>query len=635
MKKWQSKLSKRWNKKNFLTIEARRSMKTIQKQFLLVSVFVMIMSSSASSQISPDIRLNQIGFYPSMKKIAIVRSVGSSQFFVLCGTDTVYSGTLSSLRHWSYSNEDVSVADFSSLKIPGSYALFVPGVGYSYPFKINERVNLELAKGALKGYYFQRASLPLDASFAGKWARPAGHPDTAVLIHSSAATPGRPVNSKMSSPRGWYDAGDYNKYIVNSGITTYSLLAAYEHFPKYCSELVLSIPESNNKLPDILDEALWNVRWMLTMQDPADGGVYHKLTNTNFDGMIMPHQATTPRYVVMKSTAASLDFAAVMAQMSRIARNFPAELPGLADSCLHAAVRAWNWARLHPKVYYNQTQVNAKYDPDIHTGEYGDSNVSDEFAWAAAELFVTTKCDSFLTIANPLSGGSALIPSWSNVRTLGLYTFAHYRNDIAGKIDTNKLRSRLLSLAASLSSTQSSSAYQVVIGSSAKDFGWGSNAIAANQAMALLVAYQLTSEPVYLNAALSNLDYLLGRNALGYCFVTGFGSRSPMFIHHRISAADGVTEPVPGLLVGGPNPKCEDRLQYHSTLPALAYLDTVASYASNEICINWNAPLVYVTIALEALLSPNGLPVETLRNSINEVIPSQDEPFLKQHRQTQ
>ncbi len=606
-------------------------MKTIRKQFLLVAAFIMIMSSSAFSQISSDIRLNQIGFYPSMKKIAIVCGVGSSPFFVLCGTDTVYSGTLSSLRHWSYSEEDVSVADFSLLQVAGDYTLFVPGVGYSYPFKINERINFELAKGAVKGFYYQRASIPLDTSFAGKWARPEGHPDTAVLIHSSAATPERPVNSKISSPRGWYDAGDYNKYIVNSGITTYSLLAAYEHFPTYCSELNLSIPESNNTLPDILDEALWNIRWMLTMQDPSDGGVYHKLTNINFDGMIMPHQATTPRYVVMKSTAASLDFAAVMAQMSRIAREFPSELPGLEDSCLYAAVKAWNWARLHPKVYYNQSKVNAQYDPDIHTGEYGDTNVSDEFAWAATELFVTTKCDSFLTIANPLSGGSALLPSWSNVRTLGLYTLAHHRNDIAGKIDTNKLRSKLLSLAASLSSTQSSSAYQVVIGASAKDFGWGSNAIAANQAMALLVAYQFTRNPVYMTAALSNLDYLLGRNALGYCFVTGFGSRSPMSIHHRISASDDVAEPVPGLLVGGPNPKSEDRLQYHSTLPALAYLDTVASYASNEICINWNAPLAYVAIALESLLSPNGMPAGMPRNSIDEVMPSPDKIFLKKY----
>jgi endoglucanase len=84
----------------------------------------------------------------------------------------------------------------------------------------------------------------------------------------------------------------------------------------------LNIPESNNQVPDVLDESLWNLRWMLTMQDPEDGGVYHKLTNAKFDGMIMPDKAVAPRYVVQKSTAATLDFAAVMAQASRVFSNY-------------------------------------------------------------------------------------------------------------------------------------------------------------------------------------------------------------------------------------------------------------------------------------------------------------------------
>lgn len=120
-----------------------------------------------------------------------------------------------------------------------------------------------------------------------------------VYIHPSAQTDKRPAGSIISSPGGWYDAGDYNKYIVNSGISTYTLLGAYEHNPEYFDTLKLNIPESNNKIPDILDEALYNIKWMLTMQD-ADGGVYHKLTNPNFDGFIMPDEADQKRYVVEK-----------------------------------------------------------------------------------------------------------------------------------------------------------------------------------------------------------------------------------------------------------------------------------------------------------------------------------------------
>src|SRR5690606_4601775 len=139
------------------------------------------------------------------------------------------------------------------------------------------------------------------------------HPDTEVEVHASAASADRPAGTVISAPRGWYDAGDYNKYIVNSGISTWTLLAALEHFPTFWRQRDVNIPESGDAVPDLLDEARWNLLWMLDMQDPADGGVYHKLTTLRFGGMEMPERDTARRYVVQKTTAATLDFAAVMA----------------------------------------------------------------------------------------------------------------------------------------------------------------------------------------------------------------------------------------------------------------------------------------------------------------------------------
>ena len=104
-----------------------------------------------------------------------------------------------------------------------------------------------------------------------------------------------------------------------------------------------------------------------------------------------------------------------------------------------------------------------------------------------------------------------------------------------------------------------------------------------------------------MDGALTNVDYLLGRNATGYCFVTGLGSKSPMFPHHRPSVGDGIVEPVPGLLAGGPNPAMQDKCKYEFTEPETAYTDVECSYASNEIAINWNAPIVYLANAVEAL----------------------------------
>ena len=200
--------------------------------------------------------------------------------------------------------------------------------------------------------------MPLEKPFAGKWARPAGHPDKIVFVHPSAASDKRPAGTEIATPGGWYDAGDYNKYVVNSGITMGTLLSAYEDFSAYFDTLHTNIPESNDHTPDILNETLYNLRWMFTMQDPYDGGVYNKCTNAAFDSMVMPGVTKLPRYVVQKGTAATLDFAAVMAQCSRITRTMGSQLPGLSDSCLKAAKKAWQWALLNPALAYDQATMN-------------------------------------------------------------------------------------------------------------------------------------------------------------------------------------------------------------------------------------------------------------------------------------
>lgn len=562
--------------------------------------------STASDEVSDPIRLNQVGFYPNGPKVAVVVDASAGPFYVITpgGVDTVYAGTLGDASTWPASGEMVRQADFSPLREEGTYVLAVPGVGRSAAFEVKPGVHADVARKALHAYYFMRASTPLPELHAGAWARPAGHPDDSVLVHGSAASMGRPEGTVIASPGGWYDAGDYNKYVVNSGISTYTLLALYEHYPEESAELAVNIPETGDSVPDVLDEALWNIRWMLTMQDPADGGVYHKLTHAGFQGMVMPHEATAPRYVVQKSTSAALDFAAVAAQAARLYGTYPGAYPGLSDTLRTAALQAWRWARAHPEVAYDQRAINGSFDPDVTTGTYGDDRFEDEFAWAAAELYATTGADSFLTVASPLEL-TPTVPGWGNVGLLGWLTLLHHREQAGAAVDTAVLRQRYLSWAEELAARRRDAPYGIVMGGDVGDFVWGSSAVAANQGMALLEAYRLTQDSTFLDAALSNLDYLLGRNATGYSFVTGVGDHPPMHPHHRPSEADGVPEPVPGLLVGGPNPSRQDREQcgaYPSGLPARAYLDHLCSYASNEITINWNAPLVYLAAGIEAAM---------------------------------
>ncbi|TDN38877.1 cellulase [Hymenobacter sp. UV11] len=557
------------------------------------------------------IHLDQVGFYPTAPKVAVLVGAPAGRFELKTAdlTKTVFTGELGPTQTYALAAQQTRVADFSAFQGTGTFVLTVPGQGQSAPFRIQPNVHEGVAKAALRGYYYQRASTALLPAQAGPWARPAGHPDTQVLVHPSAASPARPAGTVISAPRGWYDAGDYNKYVVNSGITMGTLFALYEDFPAYSDQLQLHIPESQNRLPDLLDEALWNLRWLLAMQDPHDGGVYHKLTNASFAGMVMPAAAQAPRYVVQKSTAATLDFAAVTAQASRIFRKFDKQTPGLADSCLRASQAAWTWAQAHPAVLYDQDAMNKTFQPAIATGSYGDRTVADEFIWAAAELYATTKADSYYTAVNLYPDAQTPLPDWGSVRTLAYYTLARLGNQATplAQKDLPALRTRLLAAADQLLKGAAASPYQTVMGQAASDFQWGSNARAANQGIALVQAYRLSGNRRYLLAALGNLDYLLGRNATGYCFVTGLGSHSPQHPHHRPSEADGLAAPVPGLLAGGPNPGQQDHCTYASSLPPLSYSDSVCSYASNEIAINWNAPLVYLAGALEALQTKGGL----------------------------
>jgi endoglucanase len=572
--------------------------------FKNITLITILIVSNFFAQNSDKIKINQAGFITNGPKEAVIVSPQSLTFFITSQVtaETLFTGTLGSEKIWSYSNETVRIADFSSFKSEGKYFLVSPPSYKSYSFEIKKRPFHEPGKGSLKGYYYQRASTALTVPFAYVWFRQAGHLDTAVIVHASAVSVNRPENSKISSPKGWYDAGDYNKYIVNSGISMFTLLSAYETFPEYYDTLNLNIPESGNQLPDILNEVKWNLDWMLTMQDPEDGGVYHKLTNANFDGYVMPHNANTPRYVVQKSTAATLNFAAVAAQASRVFAKFNNLLPGYSTQLLEASKTAWLWAKANPDTYYNQTLINMLSDPDINTGEYGDSNVNDEFNWAACELYITTKADSFIASRINYLPIQLNIPSWQSVNTLGFISLSVNRKNLTSIIDTAIIVNRILTLANSLASNQANSAYRVAMGQSNNDFVWGSNSVASNQGVILLNAYLLRNDVKYYNAALANADYLLGRNGTGYSFLTGYGSKRVMKPHHRVSQADGLTEPVPGLLAGGPNPGQQDNCAgYPSNLPALSYLDDVCSYASNEIAINWNAPVVYLFLGLEAL----------------------------------
>jgi endoglucanase len=159
-----------------------------------------------------------------------------------------------------------------------------------------------------------------------------------------------------------------------------------------------------------------------------------------------------------------------------------------------------------------------------------------------------------------------------------------------------QLRSALNTYCTNQVARRNGSGYHVVL--QPGEYWWGSNSGALNAAVLLLMGYGEFGTPGFRDVAADQLHYVLGANAHSRSFVTGAGTRYPRQPHHRPSASDGIAEPVPGLLAGGPDQNRSDEvlraLFTSTTPPALCYVDSLPSYASNEIAINWNAPLVFV-----------------------------------------
>ncbi len=588
----------------------------------LILTFVAACAAAGTmAQDGVEIRRNQVGCYPQQEKVIVVEGINPSGKVRVTMPDGKTTkpkkGARKAVSPWS--GKTRYVVDLGDLTMPGRY---VVSVGNEHcDVVVSDRPYADIAKASLRLFYLIRSGVTIDRG--GAYNRPMGHPDTKVLVHNSAASALRPAGTVISSPFGWYDAGDYNKYVVNSAFSIGLMFAAYERQREYFNALSTDIPESDNSTPDLLNEMMFNLRWLLTMQDPEDGGVYHKLTTPRFEGFVMPADCHQPRYVVAKSVTATLDFAAVMADAARLFEPYQQDYPGFAATAAAVAERAYRWAKEHPTAFYRQEQLT---DPAVSTGTYGDRSANDEFFWAASALYRLTGRQQYLEDALAFAPQRYSTPSWGYVASLGAFEWMegsvksegvksegvksekYEDEEVKGKREElgKRMVEQLMTYCEEAVGAAASSCFQAPYGNNARDFGWGCLAErCCCQAFSLLFADQLLGSDRYRRYALANADYLLGRNATGYCYVTGFGDKSPLHPHHRISAADGIEAPFPGMLVGGPNPGQQDKhdikATYPSAYPDESYIDDAESYASNEIAINWNASLVAFLCWLDAL----------------------------------
>lgn len=532
---------------------------------------------------SHPVRACQVGYQPDETKYAVVTKPPTGEVVVRRASDgvIVFRPPVGQSAKDIDSGDDLIRIDFSDFKTRGRFYIDVPGVGKGDEFEIGSNVYAKAFRLSMRMFTGQRCGCAVSlAPDFPQFHHDACHTATAQFDPSSGCEGPLEMNG------GWHDAGDFGRYIVNSGITTGTLLWAYELNSRKLGRINLDLPDHKPGTPDILTEIRWNLDWMLKMQD-KDGGVWHKATTARFPGFIMPEKDNGTTVVVglgadpFKVTTATADFAAVTAIAARTYKPFDGSY---ADRCLAVSERAWAWAASHPNALFRRNPRG------ISTGGYGDGDARDELLWAAAELFRTTgkqEYGSYFTShyaqwKPSLSANRA--QSWGSVENLGMFTYALSGRRNADQAVVKQIKSDALSAADALVKRSRQNGYLVPMGS--RDYVWGSNSVVANYAMMLQLADRISAKKEYRDAARDCLHYLFGRNTFATSYVTWLGARWPMHPHHRPSGADGLDQPWPGMLVGGPNANGKPQ-------PARQWEDVMANFTVNEIAINWNAPLVF------------------------------------------
>lgn len=527
------------------------------------------------------IALNQVGYIADMPKTAVI--VGAADVFEIVGAEsgkTFFSGIPCDPVSDEASGDSVSLIDFSAFNLCGEYVIRA-GRKKSCVFNISRSPYNKLKKGLLKGLYYSRCGTALDKRFAGDYAHGVCHSELAPLLE-------RP-SQKLDVSGGWHDSGSYGKYTVCTCTVLAHLLYAYKLFPN-AFEDITGIPESGNGIPDILNECRVGLEWLLKMQ-ARDGGVYHKVVSINPAEVCMPEDDEMEQYVFPRSHQAAACFCAVTSLASGIFAEFDEDFSARLNE---ASINAWIW------IINNQGFEAAENPPSVAAstaGDFFDYNFDDDMFWAVCELYEATGDEAFheklMELCKQISA-----TGFSNRDNGGFGALCY----LFGKRPRDKYTEQLIKVQIRIKADNLYSLSQKNGFGTAKapeDYILGSNMYTMTGAMLLIAAHILFDCSDYLIAAHEQLNYMLGKNPNGISFVTGFGESCVRHPHHRPSESDDIEEPVPGLVVCGPNKDFSDEVaQWNipgNAAPAKCYCDIMHSYTTNEPSIYCASSMIFVT----------------------------------------
>jgi len=565
---------------------------TDAQKFWITNIMI---SSEGLERESPPIKVNQLGFLPSSDKYAIVslypelNGAADGDVFTVCSADTgstVYEGNLELLSAFDQrdSGEMVLMADFSDLTAPGEYYVAVGSLGKSVRFSISDDAFDHALTAAQRYFYYQRQGIALEEEYAGVFARDdLGLDDSAVPFASGKS-------GTTASEKGWFDAGDSGKY-VNTGAGTVShLLWAYEMFPELFPDNALTIPESGNGIPDLLDEARWELEWILTMQDAQSGGFYPRIQGDAGERMIMDRNGCTTD-----------DTACAVGALAEAYLTYKDWDPAFAESCLAAAEKGWAFLEAHPDNI-------AGYDVYVVSDDVPDR------LWAAGALYRAsgnTSCKAFFeakcnVLAPDFEDSYTMGNRWGDNWLTGCWHYLLSDDTDAGTVQwlTDEIHTWREII---LTTKWENNIWGVPLHKG--NYFRGITAEICNMSMGLSMTDRILGlqDARTQKCAETSLSWLLGANPLGISYVTGCGENSIQNIYSQIYESDGIDAVPDGYLPQGPN---YSAMKTYRHFAAKAYMDSSNDWVTNEHTVYGNGILVY-------LIAQNAAAAGSVRGDVN------------------
>jgi hypothetical protein len=547
-----------------------------------------------TNQYMDMIKVNQLGYLPEQKKLAIVGyEVGTVSpaptYFQVKDAETsnvVYQANLQLKNYcnatWNKSGDTTYYADFTAFNTPGRYVLYCPELWQtSVPFDISKKAFDSALRDSMRFFYYARSGSAMVEPYAEGHTRPAIFANNSTCVydyddedHINHLQDYDPNNQRITYRNvqgGWFDAADLHMDVHNNVTTLWFLLESLKQQKDKFGPDVLNLPESNGRTNDLILLIKYELDWFKKMQN-SNGSVHFIVIGED------PNQWY--QQISDVSTGAACVLAGTFAKAYTLLNDVPG-MESYASDLLTRSQSAWTWLMAHTS-NYNPKGKNGS------TWSYGITSDSSFRQYAAIELYIATGDSTYRTYFE--SRYTSAQTSMQGITAIGKghMDYAETTRPVSATIKS-AIRTAYIALADTLAANVDCNPYRIPV-KYTTDISWGSSGLIACNAYTLLKVYEWTGNTAYRDAALDALEWIAGRNPINRIFITGYGD----YLHGTDMMSfywfDQVN-PVPGYLCGNVN--TQDFLYLYNKYPYKYYMN-VQNASTLEPCLPWQAEWCYL-----------------------------------------